>query len=128
MSYRIIVCGSRAFQDKELLFRSLDEALAGLDDVEIVSGHAQGADRLAEEYARERELDLKIFPADWKRYGKAAGPIRNREMLEYAKESAALVFAFWDGKSSGTKNMISMAKNDEIPVRRLPISKIYDIK
>lgn len=106
---RVIVCGSREFNNKELLYVKLDEVLAELDDIEIISGHAQGADRFAEEYAQERGLALKVFPADWKRYGKAARPIRNKEMLEYAMRADPLIIAFWDGKSKGTRNMISLA-------------------
>lgn len=107
---RVIVCGSRKFDDKELLYKTLDDVLAELETVEIVSGHAQGADRLAEEYANERSLKLIVFPANWKRYGKVAGPIRNKGMLEYALQADPLVIAFWDGKGSGTKNMISLAE------------------
>lgn len=72
---------------------------------EVVSGGARGADAFGEEWARDRRVPVRVFPADWNRHGRAAGPIRNREMAEYAD---ALV-AVWDGESRGTKNMIEEA-------------------
>ena len=110
MNTRVIICGGRDFSDKGLCFDSLDLFLAGYETVEIVSGHASGADLLGEAYARAHGLKLSVFKADWKRYGRGAGPIRNRQMLEYAIEETALVIAFWDGKSKGTKNMIDQAR------------------
>jgi len=59
-------------------------------------------DGLAEEWARENGIPIKRFPADWDKHGKAAGPIRNRAMAEYADA----LLAVWDGESKGTANMI----------------------
>ena len=112
MNTRVIICGGRDFSDLELCFDSLDHFLAGYDAAEIVSGHARGADLLGEAYARAHRLKLSVFKADWKRYGRGAGPVRNRQMLEYAMEETALVIAFWDGKSKGTKNMIDQANKE----------------
>ena len=80
---------------------------------EVVSGGARGADRMGERWADEYMIPIKLFPADWKTYPKAAGPIRNKQMAEYAD---ALV-AFWDGKSRGTKNMIEIATNKGLRVK-----------
>jgi len=115
--YRIIVAGGRDFCDKEFFDRNLDALVAEFVDVEIVSGHASGADKLAEEYAKRLGLALKIFPADWKKYGRAAGPIRNREMLTYILEAKPIVVAFWDGQSKGTKNMIEQARKEDVDCR-----------
>lgn len=123
MSKRIIVCGSRKFNNKELLFSALDTILSEFDDVEIVSGHAAGADLFAEEYAIAKNLKLAVFHADWNQYGKAAGPIRNRDMLEYARQGDPLVIAFWDGQSRGTRNMITLAKGAGVGVRIIDISR-----
>lgn len=68
---------------------------------EIVSGMASGADAAGVFYADDYKILLKEFPADWGKHGKAAGPIRNREMAEYADALLLL----WDGKSSGSFNM-----------------------
>ena len=111
MINRVIVCGGRDFKDEELCYASLDKLLNNIGNIEIVSGNASGADTFGEKYAEKNGFEVKIFKPDWKKYGRAAGPIRNREMLEYALAENAIVVAFWDGKSKGTKNMISQAQN-----------------
>jgi hypothetical protein len=109
---KIIVAGSRGFGDYNLLVRVLDEHIEKEKwlDVEIVSGGAVGADKLGEVYARERGYSLKIFPADWKKYGKSAGYLRNQEMAQYGDR----VFCFWDGTSRGTGHMIDLARKHGI--------------
>lgn len=67
--------------------------------------------------AKRLGLELKVFPADWKKYGRAAGPIKNKEMLEYILEGDPIVVAFWDGQSRGTKDMISKAKEAGVDVK-----------
>ena len=69
---------------------------------EVVSGASGNVDKIGEFWAELMELPIKRFPADWDKHGKAAGPIRNRAMAEYAD---ALI-AVWDGESKGTANMI----------------------
>ena len=114
---RIVIAGSRGFQDYALLDQTLDRILdKQIEPVELVSGHAKGADLLAERFAKENDLPIHIIKPDWKTYGRAAGPIRNRQMLDYAMEELSLVVAFWDGKSKGTKNTINTAKSLGIPV------------
>ena len=111
--YKVIIAGTRDFVDYVLLCSFADEALAGMDDIEIVSGGARGADALGERYARERGHALKVFPADWKKWGRAAGPIRNGQMADYAD---ALI-AFWDGQSAGTRDMIRKAEDRDLRVQ-----------
>ncbi len=110
MKTRVIVCGGTEFRDRERCFGVLDRLLAGRGEVEIVSGHARGADLLGEEYAKLHGLALRVFPAEWARYGKAAGPIRNGQMIEYARGEQPLVIAFWDGQSRGTANTLARAR------------------
>ena len=105
--YRVIIAGSRDFSDYPALCAFADRFLAGRANVEIVSGGARGADTLGERYARERGYALKRFPADWERLGRSAGVIRNGEMAQYADA----LLAFWDGRSSGTRDMIRRAMN-----------------
>ena len=105
--YKVIIAGTRDFADYALLCSYADEVLTGKKDVEIVSGSARGADALGEQYARERGFALKVFPAEWKKWGRAAGPVRNAQMADYAD---ALI-AFWDGKSAGTRDMIRKAED-----------------
>jgi len=105
--YKIIISGTRYFEDYELLCATLDKFVGDItDNIEIVSGTCRGADSLGERYAKEHNLAVKKFPAYWNAFGKRAGIMRNAEMADYAN---ALV-AFWDGKSKGTKNMICEAK------------------
>ncbi len=110
MNTRVIVCGGRDFNDKGLCFSQLERILAYYDKIEIVSGHAKGADTFGEEYAKTHDLPIAIFKPDWKQYGRGAGPVRNREMLRYALEENPVVIAFWNGSSRGTKNMIDQAE------------------
>ncbi len=110
METRLIVCGGVDFKDYNYLKTQLDRLIAYYENIRLVSGHARGVDTLAEQYAAEKSMPIQVFPAEWKKYGKAAGPIRNRAMLEYAKEETPVVAAFWNGKSRGTGNMLKQAK------------------
>jgi len=82
------------------------------DDIEIVSGGARGADALGERYAKDRGYSLRVFPAEWDRYGKRAGYLRNAEMAKYANA----LLAFWDGESRGTRHMIQIARESGLKV------------
>jgi len=85
---------------------------SGFPITEVVSGGAPGVDTSAEQWAERHGIPVTRFPADWKRYGRRAGPIRNQAMAEYGE---ALV-AVWDGKSRGTKNMIRLARKHGLRV------------
>lgn len=107
---RIVVAGSRDFEDYNMLEEALDNLLDDQEDeVEFVSGHAKGAGQMAEQYAESHDIPIQIMKPDWKRYGRAAGVVRNKEMLVYADQESAQLLAFWDGKSSGTRNTINTA-------------------
>lgn len=111
---RIIVAGSRDFDDYKLLKLKLKEYIERLDIVDlsqivIVSGAAKGADTLGEHFAYDYGIATRRFPAKWDKLGKRAGWVRNAEMAKYAAEKYGVLFAFWDGKSRGTKNMIDLA-------------------
>ena len=110
--FKVVVAGSRGFNSYAYMEEALDqqimeamEELDIIDDIEIVSGGAKGADKLGERYAKERGYSLKIFPAEWNKYGKSAGYKRNAQMAEYAD----MVIVFWDGESKGTKHMMDIA-------------------
>lgn len=110
---KVIVAGSREFTNYELLQKELDIITSSGYEIEIVSGTAKGADQLGEKYARENEIALKRFPADWETHGKRAGYLRNEQMAKYA--DACIVF--WDGKSPGTKHMIDIARKAGLPTK-----------
>lgn len=111
--FRMIVAGSRDFDDYALLQSKLDGLLQDVhDDIQIVCGMARGADRLGERYAKEHGYPIQYFPANWEKDGRSAGYKRNVRMAQNADALAA----FWDGKSSGTKHMIATAKTLGLPV------------
>ncbi len=102
---KVIIAGSRDFNDYELLKQKCDHILSLQKEVEIVSGGARGADQLGEKYAQEKGYSVKQFIPNWQMLQKKAGFIRNIDMAIYTD---ALI-AFWDGKSKGTHHMISVA-------------------
>lgn len=110
---RILVCGGRDYQDWRKIGAVLDE----LQDVEwLIHGGAKGADYLAGEWAKNRGIPITVFPADWDRHGRSAGPLRNARMLAEGKPD--LVVAFPGG--AGTANMVARSK--EAGVRVIEVS------
>lgn len=111
---RVLVCGGRDFSDG----RRVREMLDWLPDVEcIIEGGARGADMLAAGWAQAASgVRLETYPADWKNHGRAAGPIRNRQML--AEGHPDLVIAFPGGR--GTADMVEQAKAAGVPVIEVP--------
>lgn len=120
---RIIIAGSREFNDYDCLEKYCHEifhrfALQGLIPssinesrkvIEIISGHAKGADQLGELFAKKYNLPIKIFLPDWEKFNKYAGFKRNEEMAIYASQDNGILISFWDGESKGTKHMFDMA-------------------
>ncbi len=111
--FRVVVAGSRGFDDYTLLARKLDRLLHRKVAPVILSGAARGADRLGEIYAAAQGIQVERYPAKWDRYGKNAGRIRNAEMAE----AADAVVVFWDGKSPGTAHMVDVARRRGLEVR-----------
>ena len=113
---KVIIAGTRDFNDYDFLKKNVDYFLQGInpnnEEIEIVSGNARGADKLGERYAKEHNLPVKLFPANWDKYGKRAGYLRNQEMANYSD----MLIAFWDEKSKGTKHMIDIAKKQGLTV------------
>lgn len=116
---RLIIAGSRTFNDIDRLMLHADNYVAEHwnGDVTVVSGTAQGADRLGERWAEMRGYDIERYPAQWDVYGKSAGYKRN----EYMASIATNLLAFWDGKSRGTKHMIDIAKRKGLAVKIIHI-------
>lgn len=102
METKVIVAGSRNFNDYDYLSRVLFATAEDYESMSIVSGCARGADNLAIKFANEHGVQLYKFPADWSQ-GRGAGYARNTQMAEFAD---ALI-AFWDGESRGTQHMIN---------------------
>lgn len=108
---RVLVTGGRDFNDPDLLNNALDQLHQQHHFTTLVHGDAKGADRLAHQWATNNNVPTEPHPANWKKHGKAAGPIRNREMLDTKPE---LVVAFPGGK--GTADMTRQATNAGIQV------------
>jgi hypothetical protein len=132
---RIIIAGGRTFNDFLFLKTEVIKVFKQLkleypdtkkEDIEIISGCANGADKNGELFAEQYNFKVARFPAAWddlnaspcliktnsygKRYNSLAGRNRNLKMAEYAKQDNGILIAFWDGKSPGTKGMIDIAR------------------
>jgi len=134
MPFKVIIAGSRDFDDYNLLKSKCDSILANIkEEIWIISGTAEGADTLGEDYAHERGYYVMECPAPWddikdkppnqvgktrtgKQYWKLAGHFRNEQM---AQEADALI-AFNMG-TSGTKNMIETAKKYNLKIREIKV-------
>ncbi len=104
---KILVCGGRNFNKRHFVFKCLDSFLKQNPSINcVVHGAATGADSLAGEWARSRNIEERRYPADWQKYGKRAGYLRNEEML--SKEKPDVIIAFPGGR--GTDNMVQIAK------------------
>lgn len=101
---KTIIAGSRTCNNIKYVYDAVSKC--GWNITEVISGTARGADTLGEEWAKENGIPIRRFPANWNKYGKAAGHIRNSQMADVAD---ALI-AIWDGKSRGTEDMIYIAK------------------
>lgn len=114
----IIVAGSRSFSDKSLMYKKLDHYLQRYKEILIVHGGAKGADTCAAMYAKDRNIETKVFLPDWEKHGKKAGILRNIEMFKYASQFQNRgCVVFWDGKSKGTKNDIELSEKYNVPLR-----------
>lgn len=102
------IIGSRTFNDYHLLQDVISAHLDISAITGIVSGGARGADALAERFAVENSIRLTIHKPDWKTYNKAAGIMRNKDIVA----NSDILFAFWDGKSKGTEHSINLAKKN----------------
>ncbi len=111
---KVIVAGSRGIQLYQTVADAVADALdcVGFVITEVVSGTALGVDRLGERWAIEHGIPIKRFPANWDRYGKSAGYLRNEQMAQYAEG----LIAVWDGCSRGTVHMINLAKKQGLAV------------
>ena len=102
---RVLVCGGRDFADKALLEATLDKVHAKYGDaLVIIHGAAKGADLMAEDWAKARQVPYVGVPAQWDKHGKSAGPKRNKRMRDTMDPMACIAFA----GGSGTRNMISL--------------------
>lgn len=106
---KVLIGGCRHYNDYASFCDQVKRIISEVcinDSIIIFSGHCSGVDMLGERYAEENGYRVELFPAEWDKYGRAAGPVRNRQMVEKAE----LVIAFWDGRSKGTRSLIGYAE------------------
>ena len=118
---RVVIAGCRDYNNYDEAKPYIDYCLSNVrkeNNIVIVSGCASGADAIGERYAEENGFKVEKYPADWKTYGRSAGPRRNKQMAEVCD----YVICFWDEKSAGTRSMISYARKCGKPVK---IKKIF---
>jgi len=113
--FRVLVCGGREYADKDRVFKILDTIVTAIPNraFTIIHGNAKGADSLADEWAKDRKINVDAYPADWDTHGKRAGFIRNKQMLDEGKPN--VVIAFPGG--IGTRMMVGLAKRYNIPTK-----------
>lgn len=118
--YKVVICGSREFNDYEFLKEHCDNILVSkreTHNIVIISGAARGADALGERYAEENGFKLIRIPADWDRFGKRAGFLRNKKMADLA--NGCIGFIVKDVKCSGTEMMLRISQEKNLKVRRI---------
>jgi len=111
---KLAVIGGRDFDNYTLLANILWDLLkvkGTISQDTIVSGGAKGADSFAKKYAKEESIPYLEFPAEWDKYGKSAGFLRNQTIVD----NCDMVLAFWDGESRGTADTIAKAKKAKKP-------------
>jgi len=107
---KVIIAGSSSIFDPAVLEQAIEAS--GFHITTVISGRCQGVDILGERWAERMRIPVLPFPANWRRYGRSAGPIRN---LEMAKQADA-VLVVWDGQSPGAKNMQDIARDRKMPL------------
>lgn len=125
MSERVLICGDRNWgvatsaRDVVALYQTavLHNFVESLpSDAIVIEGEARGADRAARGEAETRGLIVLRFPADWQRYGRAAGPIRNQQMLDEGKPTRCVAFHDDMENSKGTADMVRRCRKAGVPV------------
>lgn len=113
MGKRILICGDRYWLNQ----LCIDSVLSQFEDVEcVIEGEANGADTCGRLAAEKLGIPVLKFPANWRKYGRAAGMKRNQQMLDEGKPTLVLAFHSNMEHSRGTKDMIIRAKDSGIPV------------
>jgi hypothetical protein len=108
----VLVCGGRDFTDYTMLSNTLRHAHEIVPIREIIHGAAKGADTLADQWARWRNIPVRSYPADWDEHGRSAGPIRNARMLADGRPDLVVAFP----GSVGTNNMVEQARKAGVRV------------
>jgi len=110
---RILICGDRNWKDVE----TIENFVKSLPpDTVIIHGDGRGADKIADKAAKEHGLTVEAFSAKWEKYGRPAGPIRNRRMILEGKPDRVVAFHDDLSKSRGTADMLKQARKQRVPL------------
>jgi hypothetical protein len=107
---RLLVCGDRNWSDREFLYQALDAIHAERPVSQVIEGMARGSDVMAADWAISRGIPVIGFRAQWDLYRKAAGPIRNQQMIDVGRPDAAIAFHDRIAASRGTRDMVIRAR------------------
>lgn len=114
---RILICGDRKWNNPQLILETLSQEHQR-DPVEVViQGEAQGADIMGRAAAERLGIPVLSFPADWRKHGRSAGPIRNRTQFKEGRPTLGLAFHDFIENSKGTKDMVIVMRTAGVPVR-----------
>lgn len=118
-AHKVLVCGSRAFKDRDLIYHVLDAQLAKIGpEMRLITGGATGADEIARQWAVDRKCDHEVHYARWQTEGRGAGPIRNKRMLK-RRPKLVLAFLIDDPKANrGTKNMVNISRESGVKAKQ----------
>ncbi len=109
---RLLVCGDRKWSDYQKVLDTIERIMPEV----VIHGAATGADEMAGRAADALGIPVEVFPADWQKYGRAAGPIRNKQMLNEGQPDLVLAFHDDIGHSRGTKHMVTIAGEANVDV------------
>ena len=116
MIKRVVIAGCRDYDNYNEAKEYIEFCISKIKkehNLIFVSGGCRGADLLGERFAYENGYQIERYPAEWEKYGRAAGPKRNMKMAEISD----FIICFWDGYSKGTKTMIDYARQLNKPIR-----------
>lgn len=113
----LLIAGSRNYKDAEFIYSRIDLIRDNHYITKIIAGGATGVDQVAKEYAKEHNIPFEKYKADWDKYGKAAGPIRNKQMVD----AADIILAIRYNYSPGTSNTLKLAKKAELKIYKVEI-------
>lgn len=114
---RVLICGDRSWTNAEAVIKALSEVQQAEGVEVVIEGEATGADTLGKRAALQLGIPVEAYPADWRKHGRSAGPIRNAQMLKEGKPTLVLAFHPFIDNSKGTKHMVEIALKAGVPVK-----------